>query len=285
MYPVNKLFLVLILVAALSGCSLCGDGISNPDPSLSQEISEQNDLVPIIPQIMPDTPTPANTPINHPLVTEHTPAPMNQPLKEATEIPPSTFVPNLIDDGVPDLIGSVNDLYFDGILEGSGVITFRESTIEALLDTGDRVLIAYRTPDLMTALRPRTLNGQISLNHSRTIAGIHKETKIYENGSLVFAHIDKFSNEPLRMAVTEDLSVVQSEVSTGTEQTIVNAPVVASTISQQNIPIPLNIPTVISNPVNSFEVYPQSSYLYQSDQPGSDAPTGYIMNVWIIKID
>ena len=294
MWPLSKLIVLLILIPALFGCGLCGDGSTKTIPSSQQSTSKNNDVPLVIPQIIPpvtssDTATnvlvtPVNTPINHPLVTEHTPSPINQPLAEATRIPPATYIPRLIDDDVPDLIASVNNFFFDGVLDGYGTITIGESTIEALVNATDRAVISYRMPSLMTKLTDRSLNGRLSLNHVRSISGSHKETKIYENATLIFANINMFSEDPINMVITNDLTLVQSEVLSETDQIIIDAPVVAPVNNQQSIPIPLNTPTIISRSFGSFEVYLQSSSLYQSNEPGSDAPTQYSMSVWIIKV-
>lgn len=294
MWPLSRLIVLLILISALFGCGLCGDGSTKPIPSSQQPTSRNNDVPLVIPQILPtatssDTATnvpvtPASTPINHPLVTEHTPSPINQPLSEATRIPPATYIPNLIDDGVPDLIASVNNVFFDGVLDGYGTITIGESTIEALVNATDRAIISYRMPSLMTKLTDQSLNGRLSLNHLRSIGGGHKETKIYESETLIFANINVFSEDAIDMVITNDLTLVQSEVLSEIDQMMVDAPVVASVNNQGSIPIPLNTPTIISSSAGSFEVYVQSSSLYQSNEPGSDAPTQYSMSVWIIKV-
>ena len=113
MRTLNKLILLIILPSTLFGCG-------------QQATSEDFDAAPpIIPQIV-TTPTSVPitpTPINHPLVTGNTPAPINQPLVEATRIPLSTFVPKLIDDGVPELLASVNNIFFDGFLDDDGIVT------------------------------------------------------------------------------------------------------------------------------------------------------------------
>jgi hypothetical protein len=274
MRTLNKFILLIMLMSTIFGCS-------------QQATSEDSGVAPVIPQIkttptsIPITPTP----INHPLVTGNTPAPINQPLVVATKIPPSIFVPKLIDDGVPELIASVNDRFFDGILEGDGVVTIGESTIEALIDSRDRVLISYRMPSLMSKLRKGSFNGQLSLKHSRSIGGSHKETKIYENGTVFLANIIDFSPNPLgSIVITNDLTLVQSAVQSNPDQMTVPAPVTANVASPKNIPIALGVPTIISTPTGSFEIYLESSYLYTSDEPGSDAPGGYNMQVWILKV-
>jgi hypothetical protein len=65
---------------------------------------------------------------------------------------------------------------------------------------------------------------------------------------------------------------------------VVPAPVTANVANQQNIPIALGVPITINTTDGPFEIYLESSDLYTSDQPGSDAPTGYDMQVWIQKV-
>ena len=274
MRTINKLILLIVLMFTIFGCG-------------EQATSEDSVAAPVVPQIetrptqIPITPTP----INHPLVTEHTPAPINQPLVEATRIPPSTYVPKLIDDGVPELIASLNDKFFDGVFEGEGLVTIGETVITAFVDSKDLVLISYRMPSLMTELRKGSFRGRLSLNHERNISGSYKKTKIYEDGTVFLAHISDFSQDPFSsVKMTNDITLVQSAVQNNTDQMMVPAPVTANVANQQNIPIASGVPIIINTTDGPFEIYLESSYLYTSDQPGSDAPTRYNMQVWIQKV-
>jgi len=274
MRTIKKLLLLTILMSTIFGCG-------------QQATPEESVAAPVIPQIetRPTQISITPTPIDHPLVTEHTPAPINQPLVEATKIPPSTYVPKLIDDDVPELIASVNDVMFDGVLDGEGLVTTGESTISAFIDGKDFVLIAYRMPSLMTELREGSFRGRLSLNHSHNIAGTHKETKIYENGTVFLAHTNDFSEEPLSSVnINSDLTLVQSAVQNDTGQMMVSAPVTVKVSNQLEMPITLGVPITINTADGPFEIYLESSYLYTSDQPGSDALTGYKMEVWIQKV-
>ena len=275
MRTLNKLILLIILPSTLFGCG-------------QQATSEDFDAdSPIIPQIV-TTPTSVPitpTPINHPLVTGNTPAPINQPLVEATRIPLSTFVPKLIDDGVPELLASVNNIFFDGFLDDDGIVTIGESSISAYTNSQDQVLLRYRMPSPMTELSKGSFGGRVSLDHSRDILSSHKYTKIYEDGTVRLAHIDDFSHDPFsKLAITNDLTLVQLEVQNTTDQVMVPAPVIANIANQQSVQIALNVPTTVSTPSGPFEIYLENSYLYTSDQPGSDASTGYKMQVWIQQV-
>ena len=274
MRPINKLILATILMSTIFGCGQQATSKDFIDAPVIPQIESRPTQIPITP-----------TPINHPLVTEHTPAPINQPLVEATRIPPSTYVPQLIDDGVPELMVSVNDIFFEDVLEGEGLVTTGESTISAFIGDKDRVLIEYRMPSLMTGLTEGSFRGRLSLKHSRDIFASHKDTRIYKDGTVFLAHIDDFSQDHFgKVVITNDLTLVQSAVQSNTGQMMVSAPVVATVADQQNVPIALGVPTTVNTSAGSLEIHLEESYLYTSDQPGSDASTGYKMQVWIQNV-
>ena len=51
-----------------------------------------------------------------------------------------------------------------------------------------------------------------------------------------------------------------------------------------NVPIALGVPTTVNTSAGSLEIHLEESYLYTSDQPGTDASTGYKMQVWIQNV-
>ena len=140
-------------------------------------------------------------------------------------------------------------------------------------------------PSLMTGLTEGSFRGQLSLKHSRDIFASHKDTRIYKDGTVFLAHIDDFSQDHFgKVVINNDLTLVQSAVQSNTGQIVAPAPVVATVADQQNVPIALGVPTTVNTSSGPLEIHLEESYLYTSDQPGSDASTGYKMQVWIQNV-
>jgi hypothetical protein len=263
----------MFLTLVISGCG--SDSQPQLEPTQSP-ISQTNSTTQTI--LLP-----TSTPINHPLILEFTPAPVNLPSTIETPVPAPLYKPRLPADSFPSLVQSVNDLEFNGLFESTGSITISEDKIKLAASNGDTSLIVYRLPEAMEALAERKFAGGVRLKDTSDISSMKRETWIYDADGLVFSEIIQTVEEPLTIGITNDLSLTQNTADE-TRTSAVAAQLVLTGPSQMAIPLPLSTPVSVITDSGEFQMFLENSSFHYPSPNSTDGIAAYNTHLWVLRL-
>ena len=294
---IEFLFISVGLLAII-GCSSSENQSFTQSPNPTPISSSGDTTVQTIPQIFPTTmptmsgatpaaPTvtvPTKTPINHPLVTGHTPAPLNLPSVEVTPKPPETVVPRLTPGGFPEVILVTNGQFLNnGIFEGSGQVTISENSIHITTDLGDTAQIMYQLPTAMTDLLNNGFRGSISLMTYKNIAVTRIHVRVSDQTGLIFAYTTDTGSDLLTVKITDAVTLEQSDPGLQQDQLSVNIPTFVRPEGLLDEPIEAGSLARINLPAGLLEMYLESSYWSGAMTLGSDTIAHHNITVWAAR--
>ncbi len=274
MFRMRLVLLGIFLTLLLSGCG----PDSQPEVDSTQSQIRQTNSSTQTPLL------PTSTPINHPLILEFTPAPVNLPGQMETPVPTIPYYPRLPEDAYPALVQSVNESELRGVFDSIGSVTISEDKIKLAAPNGDTSLIAYRLPEPMEALTERTFSGGLKLKDTSDIGSMRKETWIYDADGLVFSEIFQTFEDPTQISITNNLALTQNAVDETKTSLEVPAELVLTGLSKTKIPLPLSTPVSVTTDNGEFELFLESSSFQHANPNSTDQIDSYSTHLWVVRL-
>jgi len=276
----------------LVGCGSESDSVSNLDTNQPQSpagrvaiakqlVTAQDKRAHLSPT---GTLSPTSTPINHPLVSSFTPAPVNLLPPEITPFPVPPYVPRLPDGNLPIVIQSVNSSEFRGELNMTGTITIDEQSISMESNAGDESLIAYRLPPLGQELPQGTFSGGLVVKDTSEIGAIRRETWVFDDIGLVFADVFHTTDEPIRLEIANGLRLAQRQSNESETSDVLVDIVTTVGNSETLVPLPLFSAVSVSTARRNFQIFLEFSEFLKSDPTIGDSISGYSVHVWVVGV-
>jgi hypothetical protein len=274
MFRMRLVLLGIFLTLLLSGCG----SDSQPEVDSTQSQIRQTNSSTQTPLL------PTSTPINHPLILEFTPAPVNLPGQMETPVPTIPYYPRLPEDAYPALVQSVNESELRGVFDSIGSVTISEDKIKLAAPNGDTSLIAYRLPEPMEALTERTFSGGLKLKDTSDIGSMRKETWIHDVDGLVFSEIFQTFEHPVQISITNNLALTQNAVDETKTSLEVPAELVLTGLSKTKIPLPLSTPVSVVTETGEFELFLESSSFQHANPNSTDQIDSYSTHLWVVRL-
>lgn len=251
----KKLTIICALVVGLGGC-----GDSQPEPPASQ------------PQ--------------HPLLEGVEALPMNKPLRNVKlkEQEPPTL--QLSKGDVGQVLITRDEKAFRGDEQLSGTVSIEKGAITLGAPGAKPLRVLYRLPKGMAALPAIQGDARLRIRELTTPEGADQLVALQQKDSLVFANVWQRSKQPLKVALTGAIQLVQSPT-TKLEGTGYSEAEVAVYEDGKPLARPrIGELTRVETSAGPLQFYVETSHRFiPSSNDADQYPDEYVLRAWVVQVD
>ncbi|UCH48163.1 MAG: hypothetical protein JSU95_19415 [Betaproteobacteria bacterium] len=251
----KQLAIVCVLAVGLVGC-----GDSQPEP-------------------------PASHP-KHALLEGVEALPMNKPLRkvELKEQEPAAL--QLSKGDVGQVLIIRDEKAFRGEEQLSGTVSIEEGAITLGAPDAKPLRVLYRLPKGMAALSAMQGDARLRIREFTSPEGADQLVTLQQKGSLLFAIVWQRSKQPLKVALTEAIRLVQSPTTklegTGYSEAEVAVHEAGKPVARLRIGELTRVETV----AGPLQVYVETSHRFIPSANDADQyPDEYVLRAWVVQLD